>query len=328
MKDTSNRKKQETVKEKDKPLTENPHDIPERQIPQETLEQEAERLLENLLSDKDNAFLTEHEENKKRLDEFSSAVQALAFALKKIDERHERTSRLTLASPEVLGVEIVNVNPVGIRKNVEEILKHAMEIGRGGDAIVVVDKSEVRSLPPEICYKFAITETTPRGRNSTFSEIALQEAFYKANMEVPESKIGVPIPFYAHEVGIHKVIAMEKLNAKSVDDILHSKGTLPPWFDVDTFCDELHTVLDHFHAKGLYHRDMHEGNIMISQQKEIGDGDKIGFIIDFGLSVQDDTGIEPYKKQVAGTTFTYSDDYGIIKRVQTALKTYQKTHLA
>lgn len=292
----------------------------------ETLEEEAERILEQVLDNPENTFLTDHPENKRRIESFSTAVESLAFALAQIERRAQKTERFSSSSSvEEFDIKIVNIDIGGIRRNLEEVLKHAVEIGRGGDAFVVVDKSEIRELPPEICYKFAITETTPRGRNNTFSELNLQEAFYKANLKNKESKIGVPIPFYAHEVGLHKVIAMEKLNARSIDDIVnHGIGILPLWFDIDTFCNELKSSLDYFHTLGLYHRDMHFGNIMISQKNELEEGDKVGFIIDFGLSVVDDAGLEPYKKYVAGNVFTYSDDYGILGGVKQALYHHQK----
>lgn len=290
----------------------------------ETIEQEAERLLAQLLDDPNNIFLTEIPANKKYIDDAPTAVEALAFALQKIKARLERTAQLMIVSSEVIGVEVLDVDHVALAENVEEILKHAQEIGRGGDGVVVIDKSEVRELPPEICYKFALAEATPRGRNTTAQEMKTQELFYKAMAENPNSRIGIPIPFYALEIGHHKVIAMEKLNARSIDDILKGNGTLPDWFDLDALFAELNDALNYLHAKGLYHRDMHLGNVMISQKRVLSEGDKMAYIIDFGLSCEDETGLEPYKKEIAGTTFTYDNDYGIIVKGRSALKAFQK----
>jgi len=283
------------------------------------MEREAEGVLENLLEREENRFLTEIEQNRKALDGFASAVEALAFALSRIEERQRRTFRFAFTN-EIPGVKIEGVSFDGLKRNIDTVLEHAEEIGRGGDGFVVIDKSEVRGLPPEICYKFTIQEATPRGRNSIEVETELQEKFYRAAGRLPNSKIGVPAPFYAVEIGINKVIAMEKLHARSVDDILHGAGSLPEGFDVDIFCDELAAFLDHVHQQGLYHRDMHFGNIMITQRKDLVSQGFWGYVIDFGLSVEDQTGLEPYKKQVAGDTFTYSRDHDIIISLRQSLK--------
>lgn len=286
-------------------------------------EPEAEALLSNLLEDPENEFLTEIPKNRTKIDDAPTGVEALAIARELIARRIETTMNLNVVS-EIEGVEIHNISYTGLKENLDSIVRNAREIGRGGDGFVVIDKSEIRDLPPEICYKFAIAEQTPRGRNSTSRELEIQEQFYTSAEAFNGCKIGVPVPFYSVELGEKKVIAMEKLRAKSVDDILRGKGRLPSWFDLDTFLDELKAMLDHFHEEGLYHRDMHTGNVMISQAEDLRDHEKIGYVIDFGLSERDSSGLEPYKKESAGETFTYSDDYGIINLVRSQIGSYQK----
>jgi serine/threonine protein kinase len=290
---------------------------PQERPSAEIEEENAEKELEALLEDPDNAFLTEIESNRRFIDECKSAVRALAFAKSRIEERLSKA--VNFQGFDYGEVTLKEVDLPALKRTIDNILKNQLEIGRGGDAFVVVDKNEIRELPPEICYKFALDEKTPRGRNSTSYEAELQGMFYDAALEKADSKIGVPMPFYCVEVGSKKMIAMEKLGAKSIDDIKRGKGSVPEWLDVEEFCRQLTAMVDHFHEHDLYHRDMHFGNVMITQKAKLDEGDKWGYIIDFGLSGVAKEEEFAYKKQVAGDSFTYDNDYGMIKEVRLLL---------
>ncbi len=285
-------------------------------------EEMAEIELQELLEDPDNSFLNSVDSNRDFI-ENSDAVSALAFAKKKVEDRMSRTTEFQSIST-IEGVNLVDVDFNALKRSVDSILANQLEIGRGGDAFVVIDKNEVRELPPEICYKFSLQESTPRGRNSTKEEAGIQGRFYDTAAELPDSKIGVPIPFYSLEIGGKKMIAMEKLPARSIDDILRGKGHLPSWFDPDKFVDELKAMLAHLHKNGLYHRDMHFGNVMIAQSENLKPGGKWGYIIDFGLSGYQQEEEFAYEKQVAGSTFTYEPDYGILDIAKSELMKFQQ----
>lgn len=288
----------------------------------ELSESQAERELDALLEDPQNEFLTSIKANNERIENAETAREALAFAKEKIRSRLESGTQFNTINF-IEGMDIREISASGLSKIVESVLENAQKIGEGGDAFVVIAKNEVREFPPEICYKFAIAEKTPRGRNPVAEEAELHSRFYELAKEKSDSAIGVPVPFYSLELGTQKVIAMEKLPAKSVDDILHGKGVLPDWFDADFFCDELKAMLRHFHEHDLYHRDMHFGNLMISQKDELKEGEKQGYIIDFGLSGESVIEEYAYQKDVAGSHFTYNDDYGIIITVKKALEAYK-----
>lgn len=288
----------------------------------EQLDREAENELQELLDDPENKFLEQITLHKEYIENCPSSVEALAYAKKVINQRLEET---TIFRPvrTIEGIVPDFIDKKVIRETVLEILANQHEIGRGGDAFVVIDKNEVQELPPEICYKFALEEATPRGRNSMDYEAEIHGIFYDAAMSKTDSKIGVPIPFYMLEIGSHKMIAMEKLPAVSLDDLLRGLGRLPDNFDVDEFCKQLHDMFGHLHSSGLYHRDMHPGNIMITQKDHLDENDMMGYLIDFGLSavgLDEDTA---YSKTRAGSTFTYSDDYGIINFAKSSLSQYK-----
>jgi serine/threonine protein kinase len=285
-------------------------------------EVEAERKLEATLESPENAFLFAHKQHISRIENAETAVEALRIAEEIIMRRLEATYKFHLLEP-VEGVEVESIKLAVIKETLDSIKANQEIIGEGGDAIVVIDKSRISELPPELCYKFAKTEKTPRGRNPMSEEAILQGDFYEIANELSQYHIGVPRPFYMTELGHDKLIAMEKLPARSIEDILHGRGSLPDWFDIDKFCENLKRFLTELHARGLYHRDMHVGNIMVRQSPEEPEDGKWGYVIDFGLSGYGVENLDPYRKEVAGTSFTYADDDGIISEVHHVLHDYR-----
>lgn len=285
-------------------------------------EVEAERKLDAILESPENAFLHEHKQHIERIEDAETAVEALRIAEEIIMRRLEATFKFRLLR-HVEGVEVDSVKLATIKETIDSIKLNQEKIGEGGDAIVVIDKSSIKELPPELCYKFAKAEETPRGRNPMAEEADLQDDFFTAATELPHLHIAVPEPFYTTELGHDKLIAMEKLPAKSVDDILRGFGSLPDWFDIDQFCDNLEQFLKELHARGLYHRDMHVGNIMIRQSAEEPEDGKWGYMIDFGLSAHGVENLDPYRKEVADMAFTYANDNGIVAEARHALHDYR-----
>jgi serine/threonine protein kinase len=216
-------------------------------------------------------------------------------------------------------VTLEGIDVHNIVKTIKTILANQHQIGEGADAVVVIEKNEIRHLPPEICYKIAKAEITPRGRNSMDVEAELQSIAYDA-LNSPSSRIHVPQPFYQTDFGSIKLIAMEKLPAKTVDDILRGLGAVPEWLDIDEFCADLEAALDVLHAARVFHRDLHIGNVMLSQATEPPTSGPHGYIIDFGLSCLANEDFDPYYDEKSDRVFTYNNDYDIITKVKLALK--------
>lgn len=288
--------------------------------PAELSEPEAENQLEELIALPENKFLVEVAVNREAIESAESAREALLFAQRRIHERLESTLSVKRA---VQGhVEAVRTNTETAVTVLSEVLAHSTQIGEGADGRVVMDTRGEHGLHPEVCCKFALVETLKRGRNSMIEEIEMQSAFYEAAASCTDARIGVPEPYYEVDTGNIQIIAMEKLHARSVDDVLRGFGTLPKDFDVDVFCDALRSFIDTMHAKGLYHRDLHYGNIMVTQAGALEDA-PVGYVIDFGLSGHVHPGTDAYRKELAGTVFTYDDDYGRIESVRKDLKGLQ-----
>ena len=185
-------------------------------------EADAEQELETLLARPENAFLTQVPANHEQIESAESAISALAFAQRRIHERLESTLSVKRA---VQGhVEAVRTNAETVVAVLNEVLAHAAQIGEGADGRVVIDTRGEHGLNPEVCCKFALVETQKRGRNSMIEEIEMQSAFYEAAASYADARIGVPEPYYEVDTGSTQMIAMEKLYARSVDDVLRGEG--------------------------------------------------------------------------------------------------------
>ncbi len=288
--------------------------------PQENPEVLAERELEAILENPEYTFLNSIPANVKAIEAAETAVEALAIAKARIEEREKRTFTFKPVE-DVEGVEEEELMYRGLQRTFKEITARRELVGEGGDAIVYVATEELRRGTTDLCYKFARQVGLHRGRNTMERELDIQAAFYDAVASLPGVRISVPEPMYYCEMGNQKMIAMEYLKAKSINDLQRGYGSLPAWLTeehIDLFCDELVRVLDHVHAKGLFHRDLHLGNIMLTQSQQ--EPPVLGYIIDFGVSAFGQEGLSPYRDEVRGEIFTYDDDYGRIEVVRSELK--------
>ncbi len=112
----------------------------------------------------------------------------------------------------------------------------------------------------------------------------------------------------------HDFLMMEKLVASSVDDILLGKAPLPENFDINSFEADLLEFVEKMHERGVYHRDLHEGNIMIDNNTaEV-------YIIDLGAGAEFDGQPEPgergpYHVTKNGQTIKLASDEVTVKKV-------------
>lgn len=272
----------------------------------------AESELQLLLATPSYERLFNIERNRRLIEDAPTAIEALSHAIALVEKFSKTMKSDVEASPETI-LRLIN-----------SIKSNRFPIGEGGDAWVVVHKDERREGTDELCYKLFKREATPRGRNTAKMEKELQSEVYTllANTDI---RIKAPAPLYSVEIGSEKMIAMERLRALSIDDLVRGKGTLPDWIDIEVFCTELKRALDTMHEAGIYHRDMHLGNVMVAQTKS-DEGGPIGYIIDFGLTGKSPLEDFAYKKEVAGEVFTYNNDYGIIDEVRSKLNALRRRY--
>lgn len=289
----------------------------------EELEEIAQEKLDKILEDSDNKFLTEIPQNLEQIESAPSSQEALSIAEELILMRLERTFKI-----EPLGqIEGFDTKSVDFRKMhafLDWVKNENRFVGEGGYATVVASPTDdVIEMPTEVCYKIAKDVYAP-DLSSLAKEAEVQEDVFEVLGNL-NNNIGVPQPIYLSEIGNTKVFAMEKLPALSLKDLKDGKGQVPEWFDIDLFCMQLRDFIDQLHEKRLYHRDLHEGNIMIRQSDEEPADGKHSYVIDFGFSDYCDDQLEnPYQKEVNGKVFTYLEDYAIIEKAKKLLTSLKK----
>lgn len=112
----------------------------------------------------------------------------------------------------------------------------------------------------------------------------------------------------------YNFLMMETLSAVSLDDILQGRADLPAGFNLAEFSKSLRDFVQKMHESGIYHRDLHEGNIMID--KTTG----AVYIIDFGAATSFPGEPEPgengpYHITQGGQTIKLTSDEVMIKQV-------------
>lgn len=74
--------------------------------------------------------------------------------------------------------------------------------------------------------------------------------------------------------------------------------------------------------KGIYHRDLRDGNIMLNLGATIENGEPLVYIIDFGRSAHAHSDEHAYARKVSPdrTVFAYPKDHGKLNEVQAVLE--------
>jgi len=91
----------------------------------------------------------------------------------------------------------------------------------------------------------------------------------------------VPYPSFAvpkTEDNDTEMLVMERVNGVSIRDVLENSESFPASFNVYQFFEKLQEYIDSLHENNIYHRDLHEGNVMIDNDTGLP------WIIDFGAS--------------------------------------------
>lgn len=161
---------------------------------------------------------------------------------------------------------------------------NAVSIGEGGNAVVYV----AEGTPFEkVCLK-KIKEK----QQIIYNDVD-QESIYQ--MKVREAGVNTPFSLLSLKTEGGHFIVMERINGNSVKDILKDDKLMPPNFNYKIFCDSLDLQISKMHKAGIYHRDLHEGNVMVEIQE--GEGvPPLPVIIDFGSATEG-----------TGSDFTYEE---------------------
>ncbi len=117
----------------------------------------------------------------------------------------------------------------------------------------------------------------------------------------------------------HEMMIMERVPGVSIKDIIDGEAQLPEGFNYIEFFNELKKQIELLHENKIYHRDLHEGNVMIDSQTGKP------WIIDFGAADitfgSDDEEIYNYST-VGNVTRRLLNDDNAVNRLRKLLMPY------
>ncbi len=198
-----------------------------------------------------------------------------------------------------------------LKKIVEMIMAQPTKLGCGRNACVFT-LGDVG-----ICVKQNRTELAVGDEpapNAIWQEMRYQEQAIKAGVRSPE-----PLYNFTDDDGRDHLL-METIDGKSLKDILADRLDLPERYNHQQFWSRLRAMIKKLHQENLYHRDLHEGNVMI----EWSSGEPV--IIDWGhartsFSHDDD----PYRQEWLGRTTDLLNDDKQVKEMEKRLANYELT---
>lgn len=150
------------------------------------------------------------------------------------------------------------------------------------------------------------------------------EAQFLSDTQHISKEVGVPKPYYSVEYSIAdpkgnmaniSALAMERLDAVSIEEVVSGREDMPAAFNSKTFWAHLRDFVTDMHEKHIYHRDFHGGNIMIGKK------DGRPYVIDFGAAAYA-TEYDAYERPVRGNvaTLRFIEDFAGIEKVRTELE--------
>lgn len=218
-----------------------------------------------------------------------------------------------------------NQKPLDMKENAFYIEDFAEEIFTKEQRIDFGKSADVFRDPLNgYCYK-VIT----RSMESLLK--AEEEAQFLVELQsLRQEGVEVPQPLFSIEASIKNpftgklqnksILCMETLNGITLKDVFERKKELPENFDIIKFCSTLNSFIKKMNEDyGIYHRDLHEGNVMI----DIETG--MPCVFDFGLSKKKIlTDEDPYKTEVdiRGNIFTFHKDDEQAIKIENRLKDF------
>jgi serine/threonine protein kinase len=149
------------------------------------------------------------------------------------------------------------------------------QIGQGGMAVVY------RAYDPRLDRRVALKILAPAlAQDEAFQRRFIRESRAAAAVDHPNI---IPV-FEAGESGGVLFIAMRFVHGGDVRRLLDALGPLPPARVAD-IVSQVASALDAAHARGLVHRDVKPGNMLLDQAAGSGHQDHV-YLSDFGLSKQ------------------------------------------
>lgn len=170
---------------------------------------------------------------------------------------------------------------------------------------------------PGLCAKI-VSNQTIKPEAKLYHPIKIENEFTIAAGKI-KGNVKIPTPFFiANLVDSEKendpkaqIIVMETIKGTSLAEIIEG-ASLPENFDIDSFFKKLRDFVKKMHEEAnIYHRDLHEGNIMVTTEGE-------PVIIDFGAAYG--TGSDAYEVEWRGKSLVFVEDERKLETVERRLR--------
>ncbi|MEZ4210831.1 MAG: phosphotransferase [Candidatus Paceibacterota bacterium] len=179
---------------------------------------------------------------------------------------------------EVVRKFIENTDPREIALCIKSLEGRAEQIGWGknADILAVGDKSYRKLCAKKIKDKPLVLDNRPE------EEFKYQQKVRALGIKTPAS-----IAIVRNIDTGEEYLIMERIMGPSIGDVVSSEvnAPIPEKYNHDVFFKKLKDNLKKMHDEGIYHRDLHSGNVMIDEE-----GDPV--IIDFGSATEAFSGDE------------------------------------
>ena len=205
----------------------------------------------------------------------------------------------------------------GHRIKILSVIEHLIE--RGDRQVGKGKTAEVHYAGTNngVCIKIINKKTIQE--DAQFFHSIKQEAWLHDEAFKISDRVRVPKPYLSwilqDDNGDNvEIFVMEKLPAITLDSIINGDESVPANFDIRNFFELLREFIQKLHDAGIYHRDLHAGNVMV----DIETGDP--YVIDFGSSIKALGDEDPYAQYLPdGSIFKFRTDESSILRLKKEL---------
>jgi tRNA A-37 threonylcarbamoyl transferase component Bud32 len=198
---------------------------------------------------------------------------------------------------EVIKKFIEDIDPEELLACVQSLEKRSEQIGWGknADILAVGDKNYRMLCAKKLKPKPYLIDNRPE------EEFKYQEMVRELGVRTPFS-----IAMIRNIETKEEYIIMERIMGVSVGDVVKNNAPIPEAYNHELFFEKLERDLKKMHEDGIYHRDLHVGNVMIDEN-----GNPV--IIDFGSATIAFSGDEDKYVQTQVKKYnSFTDRYEVV----------------
>jgi len=240
------------------------------------------------------------------------------YTRRKLDSRRDALSQKFTGHGDGETLFENNLPPELKERTQEEIYHLAKELKKNNYEKLGYGKTadvKAKDFDFPVCYKYITNPDEYKKGNNIGEEMQIQDKCLHIRPDGNDCR--VPRPLYSYMDNYCHFCVMENVRGYTLQEILNGKGEILDNFDIDKFFSDLEHFVREMHKNNIYHRDLHDRNIMV----ECEGGKPV--IIDFGKAVNlKNTGYteNPYRDEKNQEVL--SDDLENVKGLKQQLKNF------